>query len=79
MRDYQKNEREEWKMQYFIGYVKGEKVKTKWNGEMSEREAQEYTVSLYTRLSRKGYKTCYWRGGDEQNKYVFDGNWVEMK
>jgi len=67
-------------MQYFIGYLKNDKVRVKWHGEMSEREAEEYTVSLYTRLSRKGYKTCYWRGDEQDKKHIFDGNWaVEMK
>jgi len=64
-------------MQYFIGYFKKNAVRTKWHGEMSEREAQDYTVSLYTRMQRKGYKTCYWRGDEQDKKHIFDGNWAK--
>jgi len=73
------NERDSKKDWYYIGYVKNGKARSKWFGFMSEREAEEYTVSLYTRINRKIHNSCYWGFLDHDQQVYADGNWSIIK
>ena len=64
---------------YYIGYVKNGKARSKWLSCMTEREAQDYTVSLYTRINRKIHNACYWGFLDTDKQVYVHGNWSIMK
>ena len=73
------NERDSKKEWYYIGYVKNGKARSKWLSLMTEREAQEYTVSLYTRIARKIHNACYWGLLDDDKQVYADCNWSIIK